>query len=75
MRRFLFFKLCAAVLLASICCSHAQAAVTLNSANFPDANFRAALTAATGVNEGEASTKPPSPLSMYPTKAFPTSRA
>ena len=52
MRRFLFFKLCAAVLLASICCSHAQAAVTLNSANFPDANFRAALTAATGINEG-----------------------
>ena len=52
MRRFLFFKLCAAVLLASICCSHAQAAVTLNSANFPDVNFRAALTAATGVNEG-----------------------
>ena len=52
MRRFLFFKLCAAVLLASTCCSHAQAAVTLNSANFPDANFRAALTAATGINEG-----------------------
>ena len=52
MKRFLFFKLCSAVLLASLCSSQVQAAVTLNSTNFPDANFRAALTAATGVNEG-----------------------
>lgn len=51
MRR-LQFKVCMAVLLALLGVTWAQANVTLNSTNFPDANFRAALSAITGVAEG-----------------------
>lgn len=52
MNRLLFFKMCAAVVLALLCAGQGHAAVTLNATNFPDANFRAALSAATGVAEG-----------------------
>jgi Leucine-rich repeat (LRR) protein len=45
-------KICTFVLMALIGVTWAQANVTLNSANFPDANFRAALSTATGVAEG-----------------------
>ena len=48
----LLFKICMAVPLALLCAQWAQANVTLNATNFPDANFRAALTAVTGVSEG-----------------------
>lgn len=48
----LLFRTCVAVLLALLWAQWAQANVTLNSTNFPDANFRAALTAVTGVAEG-----------------------
>lgn len=48
----LLFKICMAVPLALLCAQWAQANVTLNANYFPDANFRAALTDATGVAEG-----------------------
>lgn len=51
MKRLLFIS-CTVALFALSGAPWAQASVTLNSTNFPDANFRAALTAATGVAEG-----------------------
>ena len=52
MKRLLFFKMFAALVLALSCAGQGHAAVTLNTTNFPDANFRAALAAATGVAVG-----------------------
>ena len=52
MMRRLLFKTFMTVLLALLGVTWAQANVTLNSTNFPDANFRAALSAITGVSEG-----------------------
>ena len=52
MKRLLFLKTCFALLLAIFFTGQARANVTLNSTNFPDVNFRAALTEATGVSEG-----------------------
>ena len=47
-------KICTFVLLALIGVTWAQANVTLNSSNFPDANFRAALSTITGVSVGSS---------------------
>ena len=52
MMKRLLFQTCAALLLTIACVGQASATVTLSQANFPDDNFRAALSAITGVNEG-----------------------
>ena len=51
MKRLLFFKSCLVLLLALYATSQASATVTVNSTNFPDANFRAAVAQAAGVSE------------------------
>ena len=48
----LLFKRIAAVMLLAFTTGIAMASVTLNSTNFPDANFRAAVASAAGVSEG-----------------------
>ncbi len=52
MKRLTFSTFSLAVALLLLVTVQARASVTLSTANFPDANFRAALTAATGVAEG-----------------------
>lgn len=52
MMKCLPIKICMSVLLALFGVTWAQASVTLNSTIFPDNNFRAALSAITGVAEG-----------------------
>jgi hypothetical protein len=52
MMKLLLFRTGFAVLLVFLSSIPARASVTLNSTNFPDANFRAALSAITGVAEG-----------------------
>lgn len=54
MKRLLLQKTCAVVLLVLSSAPWAQGSVTLNSASFPDDNFRAALSAITGVSEGSS---------------------
>ena len=51
MKRLLFFRSCVALLLALLAASHARATVTVNSTNFPDTYFRAAVAQAAGVSE------------------------
>ena len=43
MKKLLFLRTCFALLLAFLALSYAEASVTLNSTNFPDNKFRAAL--------------------------------
>ena len=43
MKKLLFLRTCFALLLAFLALSYAEASVTLNTTNFPDNNFRAAL--------------------------------
>ena len=52
MKHSTLFQMCWAVVAALLASSSMQAAVTLSTTNFPDANFRAALTTITGVSEG-----------------------
>lgn len=54
MRRLLFSKTILVVAMALFTASLAQASVTLNSTNFPDAYFRAAVATAAGVSEGSS---------------------
>lgn len=50
----LLLRTCFVVLLAFMALSNAKATVVLNSTNFPDANFRAAVATAAGVNDGDS---------------------
>ena len=50
MKRLLFFNTCLALFIALISVPTARATVTVNAANFPDANFRAAVAQAAGVS-------------------------
>ena len=43
MKRLLLFKTCGLLLMAMVAAGHVQASVTLNTANFPDENFREAV--------------------------------
>ena len=52
MMKRLLFRTGFAVLLVFLSSIPARASVTLNSTNFPDTNFRNALTSATGISEG-----------------------
>ena len=51
MKRLQFFRTCVVLLLALFAASQARATVTVNSTNFPDTYFRAAVAQAAGVSE------------------------